>query len=148
VTIKGKQIAILCTIEGNPVAPEHVTWKLKDKALVINRDTEQYYSVKFVAPKFSLLNILNARESDDGNVTCSVYNGIGTRSEVSIDMRVKREPQLQADASVLKAGQDSNFGHSALFKCVIVAYPEAKIKWLLPVNISVWSVYMTDKHKN
>lgn len=80
-----------------------------------------------------MLTILNARDVDDGNVSCTVMNGIGRAETAYTELRVKRSPQVVDDESVLKAGEDSNLGRSARFKCAVSAYPDALFKWKTPV---------------
>lgn len=132
VVTKGGEIKIFCFVDGNPLLPNNIIWKLKEKSL-LSRDSE-YYNVQFIPPNLSVLTIFQARDVDDGNVSCSVSNGIGVSvANAYTELRVKRAPQLLADESVLKAGEDSNFGRSARFKIAVSAYPDASFKWKTPV---------------
>jgi hypothetical protein len=101
---------------------------------LINSDTEQYYSYKFIPPNLAILSILNARDVDDGEISCHIANGIGKTFVVTTELRVKRPPQILAEASVLKAGEDSNMGRSAQFVCKAWAYPDVTFKWKTPAN--------------
>lgn len=145
VTTKGNQIQLFCILDGNPILSNHITWKSKDKPF-INRDNEQYYSVKFLPPNLSVLTISNARDVDDGNISCTIANGVGRPEVAYTELRVKRSPELNVDTSVLKAGQDSNLGHSAMFKCAVVAFPDATFKWKLPVIYLNTSQFLSPQH--
>ena len=126
---------LFCLIEANPLSAAHITWKSNNKSL-INSDTEQFYSYKFIAPNVSVLTIANPRDVDDGEMSCHVNNGVGGKTAVAVaELRVRRPPQIVSDASVLKAGEDSNLGHSAHFKCRSWAFPDVTFKWKTPVRL-------------
>lgn len=127
VVSRGDRAQIFCLLDGNPLQASHVTWKLKSGKQTVKDD--DYYQIKFVPPNLSVLTILNVRENDDGEVSCHVSNSIGASNSSSTELRVKRTPHIQTDLSELKAGEDSNIGRSAQFKCVARAYPDATFKW-------------------
>lgn len=116
----------------------HITWKSNNRPL-INRDAEQHFSIKFLPPNLSILTIINAKDSDDGNFSCHVSNLIGAQDVAHMELRVKRPPQILTDLSVLKAGEDSNMGRSATFTCKAKAFPDVNFKWKLPSNIVIES---------
>lgn len=130
--VKGGQISLFCILDGNPLLAKDVVWKSNNKPM-LTRENEQYYSFKFIPPNLSVLTILNARDVDDGNISCSISNGIGKMETAFTELRVKRAPLVIADDSVLKAGEDSNMGRSARLKCVVSAYPDPVFKWRTPV---------------
>jgi hypothetical protein len=86
-------------------------------------------------PALSVLGIQGLIDSDDGNYTCQVANGIGLPATAVIELRVKRPPVILAD-SVLKAGEDANIGRSATFVCKARAYPDVTFRWKLPVGFT------------
>lgn len=131
-TTKGNKIQIFCIIDANPLQSGHISWKANNKSL-INSDTEQYYSYRFIPPNLAILSILNARDVDDGEISCHVSNGIGKTVVANTELRVKRSPQILSDSSVLKAGEDSNMGRSAQFVCKAWGYPDVNFKWKTPV---------------
>lgn len=133
---KGAPTQLFCILDGNPLLAKDVTWKSKDKPLM-TRDNEQFYSVKFIPPNLSVLSIHAARDVDDGNVSCLISNGIGMKTEVYTELRVKRAPQVLETESALKAGEDSNMGRSARFKCVVSAYPDVSFKWKTPAHADI-----------
>jgi hypothetical protein len=133
-TTKGSKIQIFCIIDANPLHSSHISWKANNKSL-INSDTEQYYSYKFIPPNLGILSILNARDVDDGEISCHISNGIGKTFIANTELRVKRSPQILTDSSVLKAGEDSNMGRNAQFLCKAWGYPDVTFKWRTPVKI-------------
>jgi len=133
VTSVGESVQLSCTVSGNPIARDFVTWKLNKNALV-NSDYEQYYSVKFVPPNLSVLTIEKVRDIDDGNFTCHVDNKIGKGAEDLTELRVKRKPVITVDKSILKVGVDGNTNKNATFECRARAYPDVKFKWIEPKN--------------
>ena len=130
----GESVQLSCTVSGNPIARDFVTWKLNKNALV-NSDYEQYYSVKFVPPTLSVLTIEKVRDVDDGNFTCHVDNKIGKGAEDLTELRVKRKPVITVDKSILKVGVDGNTNKNATFECRARAFPDVKFKWIEPVII-------------
>ncbi len=122
---RGDKAQIFCLIDANPLHSSHVTWKLNNKQIV----NDDYYHIRFIGPNLSVLTITKARDSDDGQVICHASNSIGNASVAHVDLRVKRTPQIMIDSSQLKAGEDSNMGRSAQFKCQAKSYPEASFKW-------------------
>ena len=116
----------------------HVTWKSNNRALV-NKDAEQHFSIKFLPPNLSILTIINAKDSDDGNFSCHVSNLIGIPDTAYTELRVRRTPHIIVDLSVLKAGEDSNIGRSATFICKAKAFPDVNFKWRMPNNVEIES---------
>lgn len=149
VATKGASIQLFCLLDGNPLGAGNVSWKSRDKPM-LTRENEQFYSVKFIPPNLSVLSIHAARDVDDGNVSCSVSNGVGSRADAYTELRVKRAPQVLENESALKAGEDSNMGRSARFKCAVSAYPDATFKWKTPshVDITNSSKYVIVNEKN
>lgn len=133
---KGAQVQIFCILDGNPMLGKDITWRSKDKPM-ITRENEPFYSVKFIPPNLSVLTIHAARDIDDGNVSCAIANGIGPKMEAYTELRVKRAPQVLENESALKAGEDSNMGRSARFKCVVSAYPDVTFKWKTPAHADI-----------
>jgi hypothetical protein len=131
---RGDRAQIFCVLDGNPLQASHVTWKLNNKQTLGNDD---YYNVRFIPPNLSVLTILNTRDVDDGEISCHVSNNIGAPNVSTTELRVKRTPQIMVDSSVLKAGEDSNIGRSALFKCQAKAYPDASFKWKKSENVEI-----------
>jgi hypothetical protein len=128
ITTKGNQIQISCMIDANPLLSNHITWKSNNKSM-INTDSEQFYSFKFIPPNHSILTILNVRDVDDGEISCHVGNSIGRPVVTTTELRVKRQPVIIAASSVLKAAEDSGMGRSTYFECRAQSYPDATFKW-------------------
>lgn len=103
----------------------------------MTRENEQFYSVKFIPPNLSVLTIHATRDIDDGNVSCSIANGVSVRADAYTQLRVKRAPHVLETESVLKAGEDSNIGRSARFKCTVSAYPDITFKWKTPAQVDI-----------
>ena len=140
VTTKGSTVQLFCTAEGNPLLSNHVSWRTNNKPLV-NIESEQHYSIKFIPPNLSVLTITNVRDYDDGNFSCHVANGIGAQDISTAELRVKRTPTILMDASVLKAAEDSNIGRSAAFSCRAKAYPNVLFKWKQPVSSILYRIF-------
>lgn len=132
----GSKISLSCIGEGNPLHSNNFTWKIGNKPFVA-ADSDEYYSFKFIPPNLSVLTINSARDVDDGNISCTVSNGIGKGDVAYTELRVRRPPVVLTDQSVLKVGEDSNMGRSASFKCVIKGYPESFFKWKTPTNSDI-----------
>ncbi len=81
-----------------------------------------------------MLTISSPRDLDDGEISCHVANGIGKAAVATAELRVRRPPQITSEGSVLKAGEDSNMGHNAHFKCRSWAFPDVSFKWKTPVS--------------
>ena len=133
ITPKGNKTELFCLVDGNPLQSSHITWKLKDK-LLTNSDAEQHFSIKFIPPNLSVLTIVNARDTDDGNFTCHVSNTIGATAVAFTELRVKRPPVILESQSTLKAGEDSNSEKPASFVCKAHGYPDITFKWRSPVS--------------
>jgi hypothetical protein len=129
ITNEGNAIQIYCIIDANPLEASHIFWQSNNKSMT-NTDTKQYYVTKFLPPNLSVLTIMNARDIDDGEISCHVKNGIGGKTIKAItELRVKRTPTILTEASVLKAAVDSNMGYNTFFQCKAQAYPDVNFKW-------------------
>lgn len=135
-TSLGSKISLNCFGEGNPLHANNFTWKIGSKPFV-TAHSDEYYSFRFIPPNLSVLTINNARDVDDGNISCTVSNGIGKGDVAYTELRVRRPPVVLIDKSVLKVGEDSNMGRSASFKCVTKGYPESTFKWKTPTNSDI-----------
>ena len=125
---EGSSISIFCIIDANPLEASHILWQSNNKS-IMNTDTKQYYSTKFIPPNLSVLTILSARDLDDGEISCQVNNKIGKSIKATTELRVKRPPQILSETSVLKAAVDSNMGYNSFFQCKAQAYPNVDFKW-------------------
>jgi hypothetical protein len=123
-------------VDGNPLHSNHVTWKSNNRPL-INKDAEQHFSLKFLPPNLSILTIINAKDTDDGNFSCHASNLVGAPDTAYTELRVRRTPHILVDLSVLKAGEDSNIGRSATFICKAKAFPDVTFKWRMPNNVEI-----------
>lgn len=140
--IKGNQIQLSCSIDGNPIDPSKIQWKLNNSN--VHQVAEDNYSIRTVRPNLSILT-LTAQENFDGNVTCSYMNEVGIiKKEVLAwsELRVKRGPKILVDESILKASEDSSLGRQAIFKCTISSYPDATFKWLFVCFLIVLIVFL------
>lgn len=135
-TTQGNKINLYCIADANPLLANHITWKSKDKPLV-NTETEEFYTIKFIPPNLSVLTINKPRDVDDGNISCTVANGIGKGETAFTELRVRRVPIVLTDESTLKAGEDSNMGRTASFRCVIRGFPDSTFKWKTPGNTEI-----------
>ena len=123
----GDRAQVFCILDGNPLLASHVTWKLNGKPQPLGND--EFYQTRLVSSSLAVLVVRSARDLDDGELSCHVANGVGNASVATTELRVKRKPQIIHEASMLKAGEDSNIGRSAQFKCLARAYPDATFKW-------------------
>lgn len=72
-----------CTVDGNPLTEEHVTWKREGFAM----ETKTNFSFKNVT---SSLTVHNVTYDDMGSFYCVVDNSIGNESSRAAYLVVKR----------------------------------------------------------
>lgn len=75
-----------CTVEGNPLKEDSITWKRSDFA-----EFETRTSISYDKNGTSFLKISSVSRDDLGSFQCIVNNGIGNTSSKDVMLIVKRK---------------------------------------------------------
>lgn len=83
-----------CTVDGNPLTGEHVTWKRAGFPM----ETRTNFSFKNIT---SSLTVYNLTQDDMGSFYCVVDNGIGNESSKPAYLVIKRKYRMQCNVQRL-----------------------------------------------
>lgn len=146
-----------CTVEGNPLRDDSITWKRNDFP-----DFDARTSVMYDKNGTSYLRITSVTRDDLGNFQCITNNGIGNTSTRDVMLIVKRKyidisvffdfiedfisdkPEVDQSPQLLKFASDA--GDSGRITCRSQASPLARYSWARsgsPIRANTTGKYYT-----
>ncbi|KAK4873251.1 hypothetical protein RN001_015280 [Aquatica leii] len=123
VIVNGQEDATLsCSVEGNPMKDDTITWKRNDFP-----DFDARTSVMYDKNGTSYLRITAVTQEDLGNFQCVANNGIGNGTTRNVMLIVKHKPKIIQTPSLLKFASDA--GDTGRLICRSQASPLARYSW-------------------
>ncbi|XP_065200592.1 nephrin-like isoform X2 [Planococcus citri] len=121
ITVGEKETATLeCTVDGNPLSTEHVTWKRAGFSM------EKRANFSFNNATSSL-TIKDVSLDDMGSFFCVVDNGIGNESSKPAYLVVKHKPEVDSSEPLSKAAAKK--GNTAKLICKASGAPAVTFSW-------------------
>ncbi|XP_035898919.1 nephrin-like isoform X2 [Anopheles stephensi] len=132
----GEDAVLNCTVDGNPLTPEHVRWERKGYDLKAKTTTAY-------ANATSTLVVKDAQREDVGNFRCIADNRVADPAARDVLLIVKFAPEIDKSPAMLRAA--SGPGEQARLPCRAQAAPEPTFHWIR--SGQELSVNQTSKYK-
>ncbi|XP_052891416.1 nephrin-like [Anopheles moucheti] len=117
----GEDAILNCTVDGNPLTPEHVRWERTGYDLKA-KTTAAY------ANATGALVVKDAHREDVGNFRCIADNHVGEPAGRDVLLIVKFAPEIDKSSAMLRAA--SGPGDQARLPCRAQSAPEPTFHWI------------------
>uniref|UniRef100_A0A182M318 Nephrin n=1 Tax=Anopheles culicifacies TaxID=139723 RepID=A0A182M318_9DIPT len=133
----GEDAILNCTVDGNPLTPEHVRWERSGYDLKAKTTTGY-------ANATGTLVVKDVQREDVGNFRCIADNHVGQPASRDVLLIVKFAPEIDKSPSMLRAASGS--GDQARLPCRAKSAPEPTFHWIRSgqeLNVNQTSKYHT-----
>ncbi|XP_049289037.1 nephrin-like isoform X2 [Anopheles funestus] len=117
----GEDAILNCTVDGNPLTPEHVRWERNGYDLKVKTTTAY-------ANATGTLVVKDVHREDVGNFRCIVDNHVGEPANRDVLLIVKFAPEIDKSPAMLRAA--SGPGDQARLPCRAQSAPEPTFHWI------------------